>query len=44
MSSVLTLAFGVALNSQENLFPENLQWDSSLEVRPRAMPGVTKLI
>ena len=33
-----------AMNSQENLFPENLTWDSSLEVRPRAQPGITKLI
>ena len=33
-----------ALNSQESLVPENLTWDSSLEVRPMALPGVTKLI
>ena len=32
-----------ALNSQESLFPKNLEWDSSLEVRPMARPGVTQL-
>ena len=33
-----------ALSSQENLFPENLTWDSSLETRPMALPGVTQLV
>jgi predicted dehydrogenase len=33
-----------ALNSQQNLFPENLTWESSLEVRPMALPGVTQLV
>jgi hypothetical protein len=32
------------MNSQENLFPEDLKWNSSLEARPMAMPGVTQLI
>ena len=32
-----------AMNSQENLYPENLTWDSKLPVRPRAEPGITKL-
>src|SRR5688572_16705973 len=32
-----------ALNSQEKLVPENLDWNGKLEVRPRAEPGVTKL-
>lgn len=30
------------LNSKEKLFPEHLEWNGSLEVRPRAVPGVTK--
>jgi myo-inositol 2-dehydrogenase / D-chiro-inositol 1-dehydrogenase len=33
-----------ALNSQERLVPERLEWSGSLEVRPRALPGVTKLL
>lgn len=32
-----------ALNSQENLFPDHLDWDGSLPVAPRAEPGITKL-
>ncbi len=32
-----------ALNSQEKLFPENLAWNGSLPVAPRAEPGITKL-
>ena len=32
-----------ALNSQERLVPENIDWNGSLPVPPRAMPGVTKL-
>jgi hypothetical protein len=32
------------LNSKEKLFPDRLDWSGSLEVRPRAIPGVTKLI
>jgi myo-inositol 2-dehydrogenase / D-chiro-inositol 1-dehydrogenase len=32
------------LNSKERLFPEHLDWNGSLEVRPRAVPGVTRLI
>jgi len=31
-----------AMNSQEKLFPEKLDWNGSLEVRSRAEPGVTK--
>ncbi len=31
-----------ALNSQENLFPDHLTWQSSLSVPPRAEPGITK--
>ncbi len=33
-----------ALNSQEKLFPERLDWNASLPVAPRAQPGITKLI
>jgi hypothetical protein len=31
-----------AMNSQENLFPENLSWDSKLPVAPVAVPGVNE--
>ena len=33
-----------AMNSQERLVPENLDWNGSLEVKPRALPGVTKFV
>jgi myo-inositol 2-dehydrogenase/D-chiro-inositol 1-dehydrogenase len=33
-----------ALNSQEKLVPEHVDWNAALEVRPMARPGVTKLI
>ncbi len=33
-----------AMNSQEKLFPEHLDWKGSLEVKPRAEPGITKLV
>ena len=33
-----------ALNSQESLVPEHLDWKGSLDVQPRAQPGVTKLV
>jgi predicted dehydrogenase len=36
------LTWDQALNSQERLYPENLDWKGSLEVKPRAEPGVTK--
>ena len=32
-----------AMNSQEKLVPEKLDWKGSLEVKPRAEPGITKL-
>jgi hypothetical protein len=32
------------LNSQEKLFPEPLDWKGSLPVKPRAEPGLTKLV
>lgn len=33
-----------AMNSQEKLYPDNLEWDGHHEVPPLARPGVTKLI
>ncbi len=33
-----------ALNSEENLMPAKLEWDSPLAVAPVAMPGQTKLV
>ena len=33
-----------ALNSQENLLPETLAWDSEIPEQPLATPGVTKFV
>lgn len=33
-----------AMNSQEKLVPEPIDWNGSLEVKPRALPGITKFI
>jgi myo-inositol 2-dehydrogenase / D-chiro-inositol 1-dehydrogenase len=33
-----------ALNSQEKLFPDNLDWNGSMQVPPRAEPGITKFV
>ena len=33
-----------AMNSQEKLFPDHLEWNGTLEVKPRAEPGITKLV
>ena len=33
-----------AMNSQDKLFPDNLDWNGKMEVRPRALPGVTKFV
>ncbi|HXT39820.1 MAG TPA: gfo/Idh/MocA family oxidoreductase, partial [Candidatus Angelobacter sp.] len=33
-----------ALNSQERLVPEKLEWNMKLEAPPMAMPGVTKFV
>ena len=33
-----------ALNSQEQLVPDKLEWNGTHEVKPRAEPGVTTLI
>ena len=31
-----------ALNSQERLVPETIDWNGALAVQPRAEPGITK--
>ena len=33
-----------ALNSQERLVPEKLDWNMALEAPPMAMPGITKFV
>jgi hypothetical protein len=33
-----------AINSQEKLVPDQLDWKMKLDIAPMAMPGVTKLI
>ena len=33
-----------ALNSQDKLVPDQIEWNGKMEVRPRAEPGITKLI
>jgi myo-inositol 2-dehydrogenase/D-chiro-inositol 1-dehydrogenase len=33
-----------ALNSQERLVPEKMDWNGSLPVPPRAQPGITKYV
>jgi len=33
-----------ALNSQEQLVPDNLTWDMKLPIKPMAMPGQTKFV
>jgi myo-inositol 2-dehydrogenase / D-chiro-inositol 1-dehydrogenase len=33
-----------AMNSQEKLFPDDLDWNGSMEVPPRAEPGITKFV
>jgi len=33
-----------ALNSQEKLVPDTIDWNGALEVKPRALPGVTKFV
>jgi myo-inositol 2-dehydrogenase / D-chiro-inositol 1-dehydrogenase len=33
-----------ALNSQESLVPEKLDWNMTLDIRPMAVPGFTKLV
>lgn len=38
------ITWDMALNSQERIFPENLDWNGSLAVAPRAQPGITKFV
>jgi predicted dehydrogenase len=33
-----------AMNSQESLVPEHIDWNGSLPVAPRAKPGITKFV
>jgi hypothetical protein len=33
-----------ALNSQERLVPEHMEWNMKHPVRPMAMPGQTRLV
>ena len=33
-----------AMNSQERIFPEKLEWNMSLPVQPMARPGTTKFV
>ena len=33
-----------ALNSQERIFPDKLEWSGTLAVPPMARPGVTRLL
>ena len=38
------ITWDMALNSQEKLFPDNLDWNGSMAVIPRAEPGITKFV
>jgi len=33
-----------AMNSEEKLVPDKLDWNMKLDIAPMAMPGVTKLV
>ena len=33
-----------AMNSEQQLVPDNLTWDMDLPIRPMAMPGITKIV
>lgn len=39
-----TITWEQALNSQEQLFPDNLDWNGSFEPPPLALPGRTKFV
>ena len=39
-----TVTWEQAMNSQEQIFPEKLDWKGQLAVAPMARPGVTKLV
>jgi myo-inositol 2-dehydrogenase / D-chiro-inositol 1-dehydrogenase len=36
------ITWDMAMNSQEKLFPEKVDWDGTFPMNPRAVPGVTK--
>jgi len=36
------ITWEMAMNSQEKLVPDNLDWNQPLPVAPMAMPGYTK--
>jgi myo-inositol 2-dehydrogenase/D-chiro-inositol 1-dehydrogenase len=36
------ITWDMAMNSQEKLFPEKVDWDGAFPMNPRAVPGVTK--
>jgi predicted dehydrogenase len=38
------ITWDMALNSQEKLIPEHIDWNGSLAVPPRAQPGITKFV
>jgi hypothetical protein len=38
------VTWDMALNSQEKLFPDQLDWDGAHEVPKRAEPGITKFV
>ncbi len=38
------ITWDMALNSKEDTYPKNLQWDSKIPVPPVALPGVTEFI
>ncbi|MCX8155002.1 MAG: Gfo/Idh/MocA family oxidoreductase [Verrucomicrobiae bacterium] len=38
------ITWEMALNSQEQLVPENLTWDMKLPIKPMAVPGRTKFV
>jgi len=38
------ITWDMALNSQERIVPEKLDWNMKLEIPPMAMPGITKFV
>ncbi len=38
------ITWEMAMNSQEKLFPDDLQWDGKFEPPPLARPGITKFV
>ena len=36
------ITWDMAMNSQEKLFPDKVDWDGTFPMNPRAVPGVTK--